>query len=147
MWYTKDINLEIQKISKKYNMSVYVIDAKEWVRRGLWKYGFNLTKSGGPKVFLSMVKNASLVFTSSFHGTIFSAIFQKNFWYIKNKSANVNDDRACFILEQLGLKKRYIRIDNICKVNLWEQIDFLTVEENINKLKTKSIEFLKESLM
>ncbi|MDU1568863.1 MAG: polysaccharide pyruvyl transferase family protein [Clostridium sp.] len=146
MWYTKEINKEIQKISKKYNMPVYVIDAKEWVRRGLWNYGFKLAPNGGPRMFLSLIKDAKLVFTSSFHGTVFASIFKRNFWYIKSNIANSNDDRASFILEQLGLEEKLITKEKIQVIDLWEKVDFIEVHKKIDALKEYSNKYLYESL-
>ncbi|WP_186576553.1 polysaccharide pyruvyl transferase family protein [Aquibacillus kalidii] len=145
-WYTKETNIEIQKIAKKYNMPVYVVNAKEWVRRGLWQYGFKLANPGGPRMFLSLIKNAKLVFTSSFHGTIFSAVFQKDFWYVKSPIANKNDDRASFILEQLGIEEKLITKDSIEKIDLWQEIDYKEVRKRIDDLKDKSMKYLSDIL-
>lgn len=146
MWYTKDINSEIQKISKRYKLPVYVMDAKEWVRRGLWNYGFKLAPQGGPRMFLSLMKNAKLVFTSSFHGTVFASIFKRGFWYIRSSKANQNDDRASFILEQLGIQERLIRKEKIQVINLWEKINYDEVDKKIDNLKKYSLKYLYDSL-
>jgi hypothetical protein len=145
-WYTKETNKEIQKISQKYNLPVYVVNAKEWVRRGLWQYGFKLAKNGGPRMYLSLMKNAKLVFTSSFHGTIFATLFQKDFWYIKSPIANKNDDRASFILEQLGLEEKLINKEDIEFVDLWKKVDYIEVQTKIDELKDVSMKYLYESL-
>lgn len=35
---------------------------------------------GGPKEFLSLIRGAALICTDSFHGTMFSINFQRNFF-------------------------------------------------------------------
>lgn len=82
-WYTmiyrKELGNLIAQIGKKYKMPVYVMDAKEWSRRALYLQGIRLAKNGGPSSFLSLVKNAEIVITSSFHGAVFCNVFKKIF--------------------------------------------------------------------
>lgn len=129
-WYTmiyrKDICDIIVQVGKKYNLPVYVMDAKEWSRRSLYLRGIHLAKKGGPSSFLSLMKNAEIVFTSSFHGTVFCNVFKKNFWYINIHDKDTDDDRASFLLEQLGLKERYIKTKDILKADILESPMFLT---------------------
>lgn len=121
-WYTMvykdEISELVREISKKYNMPVYVIDAKEWSRRRLFLKGIKLAKNGGPSSFLSLVKNAELVITSSFHGTVFCSVFEKNFWYINIHDGVTHDDRASFLLDQLGLSDRLIKKNEVLSKNL-----------------------------
>lgn len=124
-WYTmiyrKDISRIVARIGKKYNMPVYVLDAKEWSRRGLYLQGIHLAKNGGPSAFLSLIKNAEIVITSSFHGSVFSSVFQKNFWYINIHDKDSDDDRAWFLLNQLGMKNRYVKAKDIMDKDLLEE--------------------------
>lgn len=121
-WYTmiykKEISEIVTKIGKKYNMPIYVIDAKEWSRRALYLHGIKLVHNGGPSSYLSMVKNAEIVITSSFHGAIFCNIFKKNFWYINVHNKNTDDDRASYLLSQLGLKDRFLNIKDLLERDL-----------------------------
>lgn len=120
MTYRKDVREKVIQIGKKYNMPVYVLDAKEWSRRGLFLKGIHLAKNSGPSSFLSLVKNAEIVITSSFHGTVFCNIFKKNFWYVNIHEKNSNDDRAVYLLDLLGLTNRYIKIKDIKDIDLME---------------------------
>ncbi|WP_010237894.1 polysaccharide pyruvyl transferase family protein [Clostridium arbusti] len=147
MGYYKDINDIVTRISKMCNMPVYVIDARGWARRALYLRGFKLTKHGGPDVFLSMMKNAELVITTSFHGTIFSTMFEKKFWYINNRTKNTNDDRATFILSQLGLENRFIDGNDINENNVWEPIDYNISKQKVQDLKEYSISFLNDAIL
>lgn len=121
-WYTmiyrREISDIIAQIGKKYNMPVFVLDAKEWSRRGLYLRGIHLAKNGGPSSFLSLMKNAEIVITSSFHGSVFCNVFKKNFWYINIHDKDSDDDRASYLLNQLGMKSRYIKIRDIMKTDL-----------------------------
>ncbi|MBB5266381.1 hypothetical protein HNP82_003538 [Catenibacillus scindens] len=118
MTYKSDQAELLKFLSKKYNMPVYVMNAKEWSRRLLFLRGIRLAPSGGPEDFLSLVNHASMVITSSFHGSVFSYIFKKNFWYISLNKTKGNDDRATFLLDQLGLAERYISAEEARNADL-----------------------------
>lgn len=124
MTYKSDQAELLSFLSKKYNMPVYVMNAKEWSRRLLFFKGIKLTSNGGPEDFLSLVSNAFMIITSSFHGSVFSYIFQKNFWYISLNKTKGNDDRATFLLDQLGLSERYISSQEARNKNLLIKPEF-----------------------
>ena len=148
-WYTitykKETVKYITEVSKKLGLPIYVIDAKEWTRRNLSQYGIKLAPNGGPGSYLSCIKNADLVLTSSFHGTIFSVMFEKNFRYLK-MSSNPNDDRASFLLHQLNLSDRFTELNRLNKLDLEEMPNYDTVKDKIENLKEKSLFFLKSSI-
>lgn len=145
MTYKKDMRDIVLRISKETGLPVYVIDAKEWSRRSLYLHGIKVVKNGGPHSFLSLIKNAELVLTSSFHGSVFSAIFEKNFWYMNLRDEVTEDDRALFLLQQLGLEERYLMKNQILKRDLSEPVDY-TEFSKIDSAKKYSAEFLKKSL-
>ena len=55
----------------------------------------------GPLDFLSLIDNAEFVLTSSFHGTVFSLLYNKSFCTIGGTS----DNRISNLLEQLGMER------------------------------------------
>lgn len=146
--YHNKANLDnIRKVSEKTGMPVYVIDGKQYRAYGLKKYGFKLYKSTGPLAFLALMKNAELVFSQSFHGTIFAAMFNRNFWAFHNSTIkNPDDDRATYILNQLGLDDRYINIEHIDTIDIWKEYDFPTVKENIKKLQKDAFDYLEKNI-
>ena len=145
MTYKKDVLQVVKAISKKTNLPVYIIDAKEWSRRGLFLHGIKLAKDGGPSSFLSLVKNAELVLTSSFHGTIFSYIFEKKFWYIRLNDKPTQDDRASFLLSQLGLSDRYVTKKQILEVEIMKD-PVCDATSTISKDIDLSKDFLRNAL-
>jgi hypothetical protein len=68
----------------------------------------NLVWRSGPREFLGLIDNAEVVLTDSFHGTIFSINFGKNFYsFIKHEGAKAMDNmRIIDILGRLGLAER-----------------------------------------
>lgn len=89
--------------------------------------------------FLSYYKEASYVITNTFHGTVFSLIFNKNFLvldYQKNKISN--------LLNELELTERLVE-RNIAE-NFRKEIDYVGVNRKLEELRDLGITYLKESL-
>ncbi len=60
--------------------------------------------SANPIEFISLIKYADFIFTSSYHGMVFSLIFHKQFF----ASFSENSDRAESLLTSLDLKDHLI---------------------------------------
>lgn len=96
----------------------------------------------GPADFLSLIDNAALVLTSSFHGTAFSLIYRKKFYVFNGKT----DNRISDILNKTNLLDRSIEcVCDIEKVNL-EDVDFEKTEEFLSEQKQKSYDYLSKAL-
>ncbi len=141
MTYKRDVSKVVEKISADTGLPIYVIDAKEWSRRGLFRYGIRVAEKGGPASFLSLVKNAEIVITSSFHGTVFSYLFRKKFWYLNIHDKPTKDDRASSLLEQLGLLNRYVSKTEMLKKDINEPIYFNN-DDSMKECIEKSREFI-----
>lgn len=96
------------------------------------------------ETWLSSIYNARFVLTDSFHGMVFSIIFNKPFAVYVNQARGA--DRFVSLLHLIGLENRMINdisdIDNIVKAPIkWEKVN-----EKLEKMKNHSIHYLKESL-
>ncbi|OOE77925.1 hypothetical protein BZG72_16005, partial [Salinivibrio sp. PR6] len=132
----------MSKISKKLDLPVVMLDAKSYIYRGNFIRGFKLWKSSSPVDYLGLIKNASLVITTSFHGSIFSTIFKKNFWAVTFKETNVDDDRIKVLFEQLGLESRLIYIEEYENYDLMRKVDYSSYEKKISEFRAHSFSFL-----
>ncbi len=94
----------------------------------------------GPDEFLWYVKNASYVFTNSFHGTAFSVIFEKQFMSIPH---SVTGYRVMELLEKVGLKNRFVDNGVAASKRIEQVIDYAPVKEKRKGLKKLSIDYLK----
>lgn len=104
--------------------------------------GFVKKYNSGPCDFLSLIDNAELIITSSFHGTAFSLIYKKKFYVLNGKT----DNRISDVLEKTNLLDRSIEnIDEINKINL-ESVDFTKAEQFLDEQKQKSKDYLIKSL-
>ena len=81
----------------------------EVVEIAAYNFSGNQRKTESPEEFVGWFKNAACVVTTSFHGTAFSLIFEKPFYFVGNGNAAENRPRQ--ILGALGLMERFIAPD------------------------------------
>lgn len=144
--YSKEVNKIVQSISAKYNLPVYIMDVKNWGPKGLRKLGFNLSSEFGPSAFINLIKYSKLVFTTSFHGTVFSVIFGINFWYVDSSMHNSKDDRAVSLLSQLGLPDRLQNGNYLLSHDVMVKWNVQDVYKRIKLLQCDAEKFLLNSI-
>ena len=105
------------------------------------RYGFGIDNTASPIEFLQAILNASYVMTNSFHGTVFSILFHKQFLSSTVRDNGVEICRITNILETLGLEDRKLEkgIGQIFSTVNWEKVD-----QSIELIKEKSVEYLEQ---
>lgn len=98
----------------------------------------------GPDELLWYIKNAEYVVTNSFHGTVFSVIFQKKFVTIPHAQTG---NRVTELLDKLGLSSRYHRVTTDAIKEVTNNIDYEAATEKLNALRSRSAEFLQSSIL
>lgn len=96
----------------------------------------NNTVNPSPEEFLGYIKNADYVVTNSFHGTVFSVIFKKVFFVIKNINPNHDNSRLTNVLSLLGLESQLV--DGSFSPDNLEDIDYLDVGNKLEAMKKLS---------
>lgn len=89
--------------------------------------------------------NADFVVTDSFHGMVFSIIFEKEFVVIGNESRGM--DRFISLVSKLGVEDRLIFDVKDLEGKELEKIDYNRVNKILEDEKKKSLEFLNGSLI
>jgi len=118
----------IYEIAKKKNLSVYIKSSE-----------INLKEKDSIEEWISFYRDASFVVTDSYHGTLFSIVFNKDFITIPNSRRGLS--RFSSILGLFCLNERlYNGNININTIN-WEKVNLI-----LEKEKKKSISFLKKYL-
>lgn len=146
--YSKENNEHIQALAEEHNLKVMVIDAKQWYIKGLDKYkNFVLYDKTGPEAFLNLMEKAKCVITTSFHGTVFSLLFHKQFVYINNKNHEPTDDRTSFLLEQMGMMDRYIFVEDMTWNRIMSAIDYKLIDDLIIDMRKKANSYLESNIM
>ena len=96
----------------------------------------------GPKQFLSLVKNAEFVVTNSFHGTVFSSIYGKQFASVISGKI---DKRRQSLMHQLGLENNLIKPEDF-DLNKIAKTDFSNVHQNIQNVRKTSLDYLNKAI-
>ena len=103
---------------------------------------------GGPKEFLSLIRGAALICTDSFHGTMFSINFQRNFFsFCKSSDSEESSEnsRLYSALNIFGLSNRIIHnMDNLTAEDI--SIDYKNVIPILEEQRRDSIEYLENML-
>lgn len=144
--YKKDIDAFVVEIAKKYNLKVIVWNSREYYVKNEKSNGFVLPTVINPGIYLDLMKNAKLVITTSFHGTIFSTMYKRNFWVIKNGNMYGNDDRVMTLVNQLCLEDRLIEPKLDDSKDYLSDVDYSGFDKELKKLRKKSIDYLKEGI-
>ena len=136
----------VKKIADKYKLKVITWSTKVYYVNFIQRFHFEIASFENPSIYLSLIKNAELVITTSFHGTIFSTIYHKKFITVKNGGMYGDDDRVITLLTQLELMDRLIPPTFDEHYNYLEEIDYSNYEKALKKLQKKSFDYLIESL-
>lgn len=102
-------------------------------------------KDSAPQDWIAMIRDAGFVVTDSFHATVFSIIFRKDFITLCNRDRGA--DRFTSLLNPLGLMDRLV--DRDCKelkIIAAQKIDWEKVSDQLGEQREHSINFLKNNL-
>ena len=97
-----------------------------------------------PTRWLRSFMDAEMVFTDSFHGCVFSIIFNKPFWVIGNKERGMG--RFTSLLSMFGLENRLIMSETFEQVDIFASIDWDKVNKERIEWQKKSMQFLIKAL-
>jgi hypothetical protein len=137
-------------LSQKYNLPVVSLCGA----RRVVAQTRHTVLDAGPREFLGLFRNASMVCTDSFHGTVFSINFNKQFFCFEaaQKAEKTVNSRLQNILEKLGLVSRMfshnMELNDFIKraVSDSTSIDFTEVERLLVAERELSFKYLKDSL-
>lgn len=99
----------------------------------------------GPDDFLGLIKNASLVCTDSFHGTVFSCIFNRSFLVFPRftkKSTLSTNTRIESLLSCLEIENRFVGRQVSPDECLDWRVDFVKLNESISRFRERSFAYL-----
>ena len=98
--------------------------------------------NAGPGEFLTLIKNAECVVTNSFHGTVFSILFEKDFYTITGFNRNSRMENILSIVE---MQDRLI--DNPEKIKNVMVPNYIKAKEKLKIESQKSRDFLKNAIL
>ena len=136
----------VKKVANKYGLEVITWSTKSYYLKFVKQFSFKLPPYENPAMYLNLIKNAELIFTTSYHGTIFSTIYRKKFFCIKNGGMYGDDDRVITLLNQLGIMERLIEYKFNDSYNYLMDVDYIMYDKSLEKLKKKSLEYLDNAM-
>ena len=103
-----------------------------------------LVEIAGIEEFIGLVSASELVLTDSYHGMLFSIIYQKKFWCIeRNYAQHDQSSRQKSLLKLLGLGSRYVIDSSLIDMS---DIDYVQVTEKLDKERESSFSYLTGAL-
>lgn len=103
----------------------------------------------GPAEFLNYIRNAEYVFTDSFHCSVFSILYKKNFFTFNRFKETIKQNtntRIDNLLNLTGLSARRMTSEKTADDILMFQMSFTGVDDKLNKLRESSMNYLKNAL-
>lgn len=116
-----------KKLAQQNNLKVVYINDRTLFKDKEIKY----VEAPTPNDFISLFANADMIVTNSFHGTVFSIIFEKEFFveYENKKTRNIRSEA---LLKKLNINHREITsveiATNYDKIN-WKKVNKVLEEE------------------
>ena len=154
----EDLLYKDRIVKEKYIFAYYVVENEmlsKCAQRAAKEYGYRLIElhykktpkikgenmifDAGPSEFLTYIRDAELVLTNSFHGTVFSVLFQKLFYSVYKENGRITN-----LLTFLNLERRHIETDT--KMDFKDKIDYTTVAEKLCSYREKSVEYLEKGI-
>lgn len=139
----------IQEFAEKRNLSIVCMPYLSGLKNKGATFGNILKYDVSPQDFLSLVKYSECIFTDSFHATVFSHIFNKDFFVFNRGGIKTMNDRIYSLTELFGTQNRF------CDTTEKESLEYIeslpTIDYNIEsdtfaEMRDKSINFLKDNL-
>lgn len=125
-----------KRLANKQNIKIIELNDKKQEN-----YFCEQISNAGPDEFLTLIKNAKAVITNSFHITVFSIIFKKEFYTITRFNRN---SRMENILDIVDMRDRLI--DKIEEFEYVKEQDYKKAYDRLEKEKEFSRDFLRKAL-
>lgn len=94
-----------------------------------------------PLTFTSLYEKADYIITNTFHGTVFSTIYEKNFAVIKNDAPKIVD-----VLDKLNLSDKMANGSESVSAILDSDFHYDTVGQAVAEEREKSLGYLKRAI-
>ena len=97
--------------------------------------------TASPEEFLTLLKNAKMVITNSFHGIALSLLYEKQFFVYEHSGVMTRIDS---LLDLVGLEDRKVRL--VSDIDISKTIDYDSVNQRLVAARHYSLNYLKGAL-
>lgn len=143
------INSIIRKYAKDRGLKVVCITYLTSESKKKDSLGDLKLKDASPQDFVSLIKYAEYVFTDSFHATVFSHIYKKNFFVFNRAGLKSMNDRIYSLTSLFDTQDRFCdrkEKETLEYIESLTPIDYSKPFPKFEEMKEKSINFLKDNL-
>lgn len=106
------------------------------------KYRYTPVMESSPQDFVTLFANAKYVITNSFHGTVFSILFHKNFWSQLHLTDGKVNERVKNLLDKVSITNRWI-VDESTPLQE-NAIDWESVDRRVDAMRTQAKSYLSD---
>ena len=142
-------NKKIIEFARSKNLKVVSMPYLAWTSKRDSNFGDYKIYDATPPDFISLIKHAEYVFTDSFHATVFSHIYHKNFFVFNRAGLKSMNDRIYSLTSLFDTQERFCDTKEKISLHYIEglpPIDYGKTFPKFEAMKEKSINFLKENL-
>ena len=109
------------------------------------KFGDEAPYDVGPEEFVNLIRHAKYVCTDSFHGSVFSILYRKQFISFNRygDGTNSRNSRLDTLFGNIGIDRRF---HGDLKGEIQREIDYDAVDSKLEGLRTRSDRFIREAL-
>lgn len=138
--FTEEFKQNLVKFAKENNKQLVQLDCHK--DDGSWCDVVVKQKDMTPYEWIGLFKGADMIATSTFHGIMFSIIFNKKFAWCKTPFIDAKCDK---FLKKLGIYDRFDDKTAVAEMYAAEW-DYEKIEKYLNEERKKSIDYLKKAL-
>ncbi len=142
-------NKDIFEFAKRKGLKVVTMPYLCYTAKEDGDFGDYKIYDAGPSEFLSYIKHAEYVFTDSFHASVFSLIYHRNFFVFDRKSFKGMNNRIASLTYLFDAQDRYCDSKEKTTLEYIENLppkDYSKPFPKYEAMKQKSIYFLKSNL-
>ena len=133
----KWLSKKLREIHKNTGLDIVVLSYNGFVKI----YHNKIIMNAGPAEFLKLVSEADMIISSSYHGCIFSMIYEKPFYAVVNTNAKT---RISSLLSLFDLKKRVLSEDT--RIDMDIDIDYNNIKNKIERERERTKEYLTKAI-
>ena len=139
----------VKKLKKKTGCKVVALLHLDQYIKSDEKYVDEAPYDVSPADFINLVKNADYVCTDSFHGTVFSIIFERTFFTFKRfseKATLSTNSRIDTLLKKMGVQDRLINENYSLNEIINKTVDYESVNINLSRFRMLSTKYIVDAL-
>lgn len=143
----EDARRQTKKLSERTGLPIITIRHMEQYREIDETIGDEAPYTVDPNDFVRYISRAAYVCTDSFHCSVFSILFHRQFmtfYRTSNQDKTNRNSRIDSLLDVMGVNRAHIYAGDINKID--EVVDWEKVERNLIQLRDESLKFLIDEL-